>query len=309
MYQTHILRSRFRGAAASTSWSTLCRTKLHPHLLTMAPSLSRPSSGWSWSTTQTGSGPALKSLDRLAGRTCMITGGTSGIGFAIAERFLQEGAKHIILVGRSRERLVKAASKLEAPTSGNGSWNPFAFLQSSTDNVVRDVATKAPETDQLVKPASKLEAPASGYGLAFLQSRRDSIVREVATKAPETDQQSQNKDPAAKSHGTLIESSSRISLLIGDISEAGSWLRELEKAMVSSPAQSRMVLSNKSTATGRHPRQRRRHLHFEHPRQTRTRRYLPSPSHKSRGRNASLTSSDPRLDPQSDEGSQPLQHL
>lgn len=42
----------------------------------------------------------------------MVTGGTSGIGFAIAERFLQEGASTIILVGRSQERLQKAAEKL-----------------------------------------------------------------------------------------------------------------------------------------------------------------------------------------------------
>ncbi|KAF3385298.1 3-oxoacyl-[acyl-carrier-protein] reductase FabG [Penicillium rolfsii] len=50
--------------------------------------------------------------NRLFGQTCMVTGGTSGIGFAIAERFLQEGASTIILVGRSQERLQKAAEKL-----------------------------------------------------------------------------------------------------------------------------------------------------------------------------------------------------
>ncbi|KAF7176199.1 hypothetical protein CNMCM7691_001915 [Aspergillus felis] len=116
----------------------------------------------------------------------MITGGSSGIGFAIAERFLQEGAKRIILVGRSHERLVNAASKLEASTSGN------AF--------------------------------------AAVESRGDSIIREVATKAPETDQLSQNKDTEAKSQGTLIDSG-RVSLLVGDVSQAGTWLRDLEKAM------------------------------------------------------------------------------
>lgn len=198
MYHTHIMRSRSRGAAVSASWATLghqarqAKTKFHAHFLMMAPLLSRPLSGWLWSTTRTVGGPPLKSSDRLAGRTCMITGGTSGIGFAIAERFLQEGAKRVILVGRSHERLVKAASRLEAPTSGSS----FAAVQSSND----------------------------------------SIAWEVAIKAPETDQQSQNKDTEAKSHGRLIDSSSRISLLIGDISEAGTWLRELEKAMVSSPA-------------------------------------------------------------------------
>ncbi|KAJ5647806.1 Short-chain dehydrogenase/reductase SDR [Penicillium lividum] len=44
----------------------------------------------------------------------MITGGTSGIGFAIAERFLREGASSIILVGRSQERLEAAAANLRS---------------------------------------------------------------------------------------------------------------------------------------------------------------------------------------------------
>lgn len=42
----------------------------------------------------------------------MVTGGTSGIGYAIAERFLQEGATSVILVGRSQERLQAAAERL-----------------------------------------------------------------------------------------------------------------------------------------------------------------------------------------------------
>jgi hypothetical protein len=53
------------------------------------------------------------SSNRLSGRTCMVTGGTSGIGFAIAERFLQEGATSVILVGRSQERLQAAAGRLD----------------------------------------------------------------------------------------------------------------------------------------------------------------------------------------------------
>ncbi|KAF7594452.1 hypothetical protein BBP40_009274 [Aspergillus hancockii] len=107
---------------------------------------------------------------RLTGRTCMITGGTSGIGFAIASQFLQEGASRIILVGRSYERLLKAASKLQGPEQPN-----TATSQSSQD-------------------------------------RNDDIV--------------QSQEP-----GTLVHSSDKIDLLVGDVSDAGSWFRELEKAM------------------------------------------------------------------------------
>ncbi|KAF3490846.1 3-ketoacyl-(acyl-carrier-protein) reductase [Arthroderma uncinatum] len=44
----------------------------------------------------------------------MITGGSSGIGLGIAQRFLIEGAERIILVGRSRKRLEDAVNQLNA---------------------------------------------------------------------------------------------------------------------------------------------------------------------------------------------------
>ncbi|KAJ5686829.1 hypothetical protein N7536_009448 [Penicillium majusculum] len=106
--------------------------------------------------------------NRLAGRKCMITGGTSGIGFAIAERFLQEGASTIVLVGRSQKRLEEAATKLKSP------------------------AVTLPE----------------------LGASND----EIATRAPEEDNQQSTQG--------------NIRLLVGDVSNAGSWMRELEKEMV-----------------------------------------------------------------------------
>ncbi|KAF7520385.1 hypothetical protein PCG10_009174 [Penicillium crustosum] len=97
----------------------------------------------------------------------MVTGGTSGIGFAIAERFLQEGASTIVLVGRSQIRLEEAATKLKSLA---------------------------------VTPAE-------------LGEHND----EVATRAPEEDNQQSTQG--------------KIRLLVGDVSNAGSWMRELEKEM------------------------------------------------------------------------------
>ncbi|KAJ5404955.1 Short-chain dehydrogenase/reductase SDR [Penicillium sp. CMV-2018d] len=97
----------------------------------------------------------------------MITGGTSGIGFAIAERFLQEGASTIVLVGRSQTRLEEAAAKLEP------------------------LAVTLPELGE--------------------------SSDEVATRAPEEDNQQSTQG--------------KIRLLVGDVSNAGSWMRELEKEM------------------------------------------------------------------------------
>lgn len=55
---------------------------------------------------------AKLSINRLLeGRRALITGGTSGIGFAIAEAFLRSGAK-VIITGRSEGKLNKALSQL-----------------------------------------------------------------------------------------------------------------------------------------------------------------------------------------------------
>ncbi|PWY91744.1 NAD(P)-binding protein [Aspergillus sclerotioniger CBS 115572] len=97
----------------------------------------------------------------------MITGGTSGIGFAIADRFVQEGASRVILVGRSYERLYNAATRLNISPS-----------------IRRTQSTGTQET-------------------ASIEFQRHH----------------------------LIETSEKINLLVGDISEAGSWARELERVM------------------------------------------------------------------------------
>ena len=49
--------------------------------------------------------------DLLKGRCVLITGGNSGIGFAIAEAFLRNGAS-VIISGRSKEKLQNALEKL-----------------------------------------------------------------------------------------------------------------------------------------------------------------------------------------------------
>ncbi|RAL01284.1 SDR family NAD(P)-dependent oxidoreductase [Aspergillus ibericus CBS 121593] len=162
MYQRHILR--FRGVAS--------RLQVHQQL-PVSPKFPHQRAYLS-ATGEGSTSSQFTPSARLTGRTCMITGGTSGIGFAIAERFLQEGASRVILVGRSYERLYNAASQLEASSS-------FRSIQS----------TESRET-------TSTEAPKPIH-------------------SPEQHQ--------------LIESSKEINLLIGDISEAGSWARELEKVM------------------------------------------------------------------------------
>jgi tRNA-splicing endonuclease subunit Sen54 len=64
----------------------------------------------------------------------MITGGSSGIGYAIAERFLAEGASKVILVGRGREKLQDASRRLTE-----------SILEPASQT--GDIATRTPEED------------------------------------------------------------------------------------------------------------------------------------------------------------------
>lgn len=62
-------------------------------------------------TIQTVQINSLPKNEWLKGRCALITGGTSGIGFSIAQAFLSSGAA-IIITGRSQERINNAIDKL-----------------------------------------------------------------------------------------------------------------------------------------------------------------------------------------------------
>src|SRR5947207_10757968 len=50
-------------------------------------------------------------MSRLQNKTALITGGNSGIGFATAKEFLEQGAR-VIITGRSQAALDKAKQEL-----------------------------------------------------------------------------------------------------------------------------------------------------------------------------------------------------
>ncbi|RYE87332.1 MAG: glucose 1-dehydrogenase [Myxococcales bacterium] len=52
-------------------------------------------------------------MSKLNGKIALVTGGSSGIGLAIARRFIQEGA-HVIITGRSPDALDRARTELGA---------------------------------------------------------------------------------------------------------------------------------------------------------------------------------------------------
>lgn len=59
---------------------------------------------------------------RLSGRTALITGGTSGIGFAIAKSYLKAGCK-VIVCGRKMDKLKHSVKELDHFSMGGGNTN------------------------------------------------------------------------------------------------------------------------------------------------------------------------------------------
>ena len=53
----------------------------------------------------------LRSLFDLTGRTVLVTGGTRGIGFALAQGYLAAGA-NVVVTGRSQDRCDAARTAL-----------------------------------------------------------------------------------------------------------------------------------------------------------------------------------------------------
>jgi NAD(P)-dependent dehydrogenase (short-subunit alcohol dehydrogenase family) len=79
-------------------------------------------------------------IGRLAGKRCLIVGGTTGLGLAAAVRFLEEGAR-LVIAGRSAD---KGAAAVEA-LSGRG---PVVFIACD--------ASDGSQVDQLVSQTTAL---------------------------------------------------------------------------------------------------------------------------------------------------------
>lgn len=91
----------------------------------------------------------------LQNRCAIVTGGTSGIGYAIAKSFLQAGAI-VIITGRSQERIDKACSELSVYGSVFGYVLNNTHV-SSFDNALKEirnmVSDKTTHIDILVNNA------------------------------------------------------------------------------------------------------------------------------------------------------------
>lgn len=92
----------------------------------------------------------------LKGRTAVITGGTSGIGFAIAKLFLASGAS-VCITGRNEDRLRKACADLQ-----NSSIDGKVFY-SALDN--KDVSTFPIKVEQIITQTGKIDILVNNAGV------------------------------------------------------------------------------------------------------------------------------------------------
>lgn len=90
----------------------------------------------------------------LDGKVAVVTGGTRGIGFATVKKFLENGAK-VILLGSRKESVDKAINKLKTINEDyevDGAWPCLSNL-SSIEETFREIVKKHGKIDILVNNA------------------------------------------------------------------------------------------------------------------------------------------------------------
>lgn len=91
---------------------------------------------------------------QLKNKKVFVSGSTAGIGFAIAQRFLQEGAQ-VIINGRTKESVSKAVDELKSLVA-NAEVAGIAADFSKADEV-NNLVTTLPEVDILINNAGIFE--------------------------------------------------------------------------------------------------------------------------------------------------------
>ncbi|KAK7751729.1 hypothetical protein SLS62_006390 [Diatrype stigma] len=112
-----------------------------------------------------------------AGKTVLITGGTAGIGYAIARAFVQASAAQVIILGRDRERGGAAAAELQADTTTTTTKVTALAVDISDASAVEkmwaDFAENGTVIDVLVLNAASVsvQKPVLELGAAALWAR------------------------------------------------------------------------------------------------------------------------------------------
>jgi NAD(P)-dependent dehydrogenase (short-subunit alcohol dehydrogenase family) len=77
---------------------------------------------------------------RFAGQTCLVTGGSRGLGFAVAQDFIKEGAR-VVIVGRDSAQLRNASEQLGSQTLAiEADLSTRAGIDRVSDTLMSEIA-------------------------------------------------------------------------------------------------------------------------------------------------------------------------
>ena len=99
----------------------------------------------------------------MEGKTCLITGGSDGIGYAAAREMAHMGAA-VVIVGRNDRKTAAAVERITGETGNHQVSYMLADLSSQAD--VRRLA------DQVKQEISRLDVLVNNAGAIFLSNRR-----------------------------------------------------------------------------------------------------------------------------------------
>ncbi|PGH04303.1 hypothetical protein AJ79_07151 [Helicocarpus griseus UAMH5409] len=143
----------------------------------------------------------------LQGLTCMVTGGSSGIGFAIASRFLREGAKRVVIVGRSRGRLEEAVRRLAKEEGHDAGQLSYTKQEGTKDEVPSSNGVDVRD------PPKKVAAP--------IQNKEfDNVIHDQP-----------RNDITGPRDCEIYNMGSRFTLAVGDVGNPAFWGEEVKKLM------------------------------------------------------------------------------
>ena len=112
-------------------------------------------------------------MNRLAGKTAVVTGAGRGIGQAIAQRFAAEGAK-VILISRNPASCGGAADVINAEYPGSCKAFPCDVADAAAvDACVKEILTEYPTVDILVNNAGITK---DGLLMRMKESDWDSVI-------------------------------------------------------------------------------------------------------------------------------------
>jgi NAD(P)-dependent dehydrogenase (short-subunit alcohol dehydrogenase family) len=170
----------------------------------------------------------------------MVTGGSSGIGLAIAQRFLCEGAERIIVVGTNKIRLLRAFEQLRSLDESLCSKREGMPTKSGDKDTVENgsdtTGLKSPMQQQPHQGA-QIESPKQ---VSFYRSQAPSSLPSHSqvgfdTLAYDTKQGEKSVRDAISDADCELIDWGRFAIAVGDVGNSAFWGDRIKKIMVSLP--------------------------------------------------------------------------